>query len=154
MGSDTHKSLGTLVLFIAPGCSLCEQLLPAVRSLVKREKQQFELLLVSGNGDHELNFEYAKRFDIDPRQYVVSPKLSARLGISITPYALLIDTDRHVVTKRLTNNREQLESLRNVARYPEKQLIASYAESGDKDYGNAQQRQTSASSPVVLEEDQ
>jgi methylamine dehydrogenase accessory protein MauD len=114
-------TLDTLFVFIAPGCSLCEQLLPAVGSLAKRERARFEVIVVSISGDETVNRAYAQRFDIALASYIVSSALASRLAVSVTPYGLLIDKDRRVVTKGLTNNREQLESLLNVIRHHEQE---------------------------------
>ncbi len=109
---DTNRN--TLLLFVSPGCPMCDQIAPAVRSFAKDEKRKIRIVLASFNGDAPANQAYATERGLDDISYVLSKDLALRLGVLSVPYAVLIDVAGVVRSKGLVNNREHLESLVNV----------------------------------------
>ena len=101
---------GQLVLFVSPGCTICETLLPAIRSAHVAERDWLDIVLASdGVGDDHAEFVRAKGLSKFP--YVVSEVLGRRYGVAKLPYAVLIDESGKLSATGLVNTREHLESL-------------------------------------------
>jgi methylamine dehydrogenase accessory protein MauD len=99
-----------LVLFLSPACTVCEALLPAVRSAHGAERAWLDIVLASdGAGDRHAQFVREKGLGEFP--YVLSEPLGRTYGVSKLPYAVLIDEAGKLVSSGLVNTREHLESL-------------------------------------------
>jgi methylamine dehydrogenase accessory protein MauD len=99
------------MVFSALACSACAELAPALRSLAGSDGGAVNLVIVGMDGDEASNQDYARTRHLDRLAYVVDPSLGARLGVTATPYALLLDGQNEVRAKGIVNNLEQLESL-------------------------------------------
>ncbi|MBZ5725472.1 MAG: methylamine dehydrogenase accessory protein MauD [Acidobacteriia bacterium] len=102
----------TLLMFVAPFCSVCDQVAPAVKSISETEKGVV-VVLVSFNGDADSNRAYAAKHAMSRVPYVLSPDLALRLHVLATPYAIVLDSTGVVRAKGLINSREHLDSLLN-----------------------------------------
>lgn len=99
-----------LLLFVSPGCAVCETLLPAVRSARGAERRWLDIILASdGELDNHAEFVAAKQLGKFP--YVVSEHLGRSYGVAKLPYAVLIDEAGRLASSGLVNTREHLESL-------------------------------------------
>jgi methylamine dehydrogenase accessory protein MauD len=99
-----------LLLFLSPDCSICESLLPSVRSAHGAERAWLDIVLASdGEGAHHAVFVRDKGLAKFP--YVVSETLGRTYGVAKLPYAVLIDEAGNLAATGLVNTREHLESL-------------------------------------------
>jgi len=98
-----------LLLFISPDCSVCEALLPAVRSAQSAERQWLDIVLASDG--RERHAEFVREKGLGKFPYVVSERLGRGYGVAKLPYAVLIDESGKLASSGLVNTREHLESL-------------------------------------------
>lgn len=105
----------SMVVFVAPGCPACEDLMPAVRSLIRNESG-LSVVVVSLSEDQQANAAMVKTHRIDPSTYVASPELATVLRVAHPPYAVLLASDRTVIAKGVVNHLEHLGSLLSAAR--------------------------------------
>ena len=99
-----------LLLFVAPGCSICETLLPAVRSAQSAESGWLDIVLAS-DGEHDPHEAFVRSKGLTSFPYVLSEKLGRSYGVAKLPYAVLIDEVGKLSSTGLVNTREHLESL-------------------------------------------
>ena len=99
-----------LLLFISPDCSVCEALLPAVRSAQGAERQWLDIILAS-DGETASHAEFVREKNLGKFPYVVSEHLGRSYGVAKLPYAVLIDEAGKLASSGLVNTREHLESL-------------------------------------------
>ncbi len=99
-----------LLLFLSPDCTICEALLPAVRSAQGAERAWLDIVLASdGEGGKHADFIREKNLGKFP--YVLSEHLGRSYGVAKLPYAVLIDEAGKLSSTGLVNTREHLESL-------------------------------------------
>jgi len=99
----------TLVVFVSPTCPVCKSLLPALRSIRRREKQVDVVLASDGARLEHTDFVAAESLDEFP--YVLSEALGIAFGAGRLPHAVLIDGAGVVRASGLVNSREHLDSL-------------------------------------------
>jgi methylamine dehydrogenase accessory protein MauD len=99
-----------LLLFISPECTVCEALLPAVRSAQGAERGWLDIVLGS-DGEGERHAQFIREKGLARFPYVVSEHLGRSFGVSKLPYAVLIDEAGKLSATGLVNTREHLESL-------------------------------------------
>ncbi|HEX4153432.1 MAG TPA: redoxin family protein [Steroidobacteraceae bacterium] len=99
-----------LVLFVSPDCTVCEALLPAVRSAQGAERQWLDIVLAS-DGDPVEHREFVREKGLGKFPYVISEHLGRTFGVAKLPYAVLIDEAGKLTATGLVNTREHLESL-------------------------------------------
>lgn len=104
----------TLLLFISDGCSVCEQIAPALNALARQEKDWVEVVLASFNGDAPGNRAYAQKIGVAHFPFFVSRDFAYNNAVFTAPYALMIDREGTLRSKGVVNNREHLDSLLNV----------------------------------------
>ena len=88
-----------LTLFVSPTCPICRSLVPAAKSLARREGMQ--LVFASDGDTPEKHQRYAQDLELSP--YVLSQPLGLAMGVSQLPFAALIDTQGVLVAKGLVN---------------------------------------------------
>lgn len=110
LGGASHDGRGTLLLFVAPGCPVCESLLPVVRRLAAEEAARLRVVFAS-DGRPDAQRRFAEQNHLDAFPYVVSTELGLAHGVGRLPHAVLIDGAGIVRAKGLVNSREHLESL-------------------------------------------
>ena len=110
VGGPHADGRATLVFFLSPTCPVCKTLLPALRSIARREAGWLDVLLASdgARAEHEA-FVRAQR--LEAFAYVLSPALGVTYQVAKLPHAVLIDGAGIVRGKGLVNTREHLESL-------------------------------------------
>jgi len=99
-----------LLLFVSPDCTICEALLPAVRSAQKAEANWLDIVLAS-DGALDRHAEFVRDKNLGKFPYVVSEQLGRSYGVAKLPYAVLIDEAGKLASTGLVNTREHLESL-------------------------------------------
>jgi methylamine dehydrogenase accessory protein MauD len=99
-----------LLLFVSPGCTICEALLPAVRSAQGAERGWLDIVLAS-DGETDRHADYVREKSLGKFPYVVSEHLGRSYGVAKLPYAVLIDEAGRLASSGLVNTREHLESL-------------------------------------------
>jgi methylamine dehydrogenase accessory protein MauD len=119
-----------LLLFISPGCTVCETLLPAVRSAQGAERAWLDIVLAS-DGDPAKHAEFVLEKGLGKFPYVISEHLGRSFGVAKLPYAVLIDEAGKLSATGLVNTREHLESL-FVAKEKGVGSIQQFLRSGDQ----------------------
>lgn len=99
-----------LILFLSPDCSICETLLPSVRSAYAAERSWLDIVLAS-DGKAQAHGAFVREKGLTKFPYVLSEQLGRRYGVSKLPYAVLIDQAGKLAATGLVNTREHLESL-------------------------------------------
>jgi methylamine dehydrogenase accessory protein MauD len=99
-----------LLLFVSPDCTICEALLPAVRSAQTAERNWLDVILAS-DGESDKHAEFVQEKNLGKFPYVVSEHLGRSYGVAKLPYAVLIDEAGKLSSSGLVNTREHLESL-------------------------------------------
>jgi methylamine dehydrogenase accessory protein MauD len=99
-----------LLLFLSPGCAICETLLPAVRSAQGAERSWLDIILAS-DGELDQHEAFVRDKGLTKFPYVVSEHLGRSYGVAKLPYAVLIDEAGKLSSTGLVNTREHLESL-------------------------------------------
>jgi methylamine dehydrogenase accessory protein MauD len=102
----------TMLVFISPGCSSCDDLMPGVVALDHHEKDT-NFIVVSDLADDRANREFIKRDHLNGIQFIANPKIVDDYHIGGSPYAVLVDAQGIVRSKGLVNHLEHLESLLN-----------------------------------------
>lgn len=110
VGGRQADGRSRLLLFVAPTCPVCKKLLPAVKSLARRERDRVEVLLASDGprADHE---RFVRQQGLEAFRYVVAPEIGMTYQVGKLPYAVLLDAEGTVRARGLVNTREHLESL-------------------------------------------
>lgn len=109
LAADRGKQ--TLLIFLAPRCPVCSELMPAILTIARAERARAEVILVSMDGDEITNKNYAARQQLGDLRYVLSPELAQRYMVTGAPHAVLIGADGRVLTKGVVNHLEHIESL-------------------------------------------
>ncbi|MGA2190003.1 MAG: redoxin domain-containing protein [Steroidobacteraceae bacterium] len=99
-----------LLLFVSPDCTVCEALLPAVRSAQNAERRWLDIILAS-DGESDRHAQFVQEKDLEKFPYVVSEHLGRSYAVAKLPYAVLIDEAGKLSSSGLVNTREHLESL-------------------------------------------
>lgn len=98
----------TTFVFVAPKCSVCELILPGIRSISRRLPKDSRLYVIS-DGDRQSTEKYAAR--LKGVTVIASPAVAEAFGVSTTPFGLHVDPSGIVVEKGVLNTLEQIESL-------------------------------------------
>ena len=101
-----------LVLFVSPGCHLCEAVLPSVGAV--GEAGALTPVVVTDSDEHEARSSYANRRWRAP--LIPSRKLAQAYRVPGTPYVVILDDLGVVRAKGAVNNLEQMEGLVDTAR--------------------------------------
>ncbi len=108
---NPENARALLLLFVGPKCPVCKSLLPAARSMARREAARMQLVLASDGGSEEAHRRYVSRHRLEGIPYVVSELLGRAYGVAKLPYAVLIDENQRIASFGMVNSREHLESL-------------------------------------------
>lgn len=100
----------TLLFFLSPTCPICKTLIPALRSMDAREKDNLRVVLAS-DGDESAQMELIEQQSLQEYAFVLSTDLGLSYQVGKLPYAALIDEQGILRAKGLVNSREHLESL-------------------------------------------
>lgn len=109
VGGSHSEGRPMLILFTAPTCPVCRELVPVARRLARQER--LELVFASDGGTVAEHESYVAKMDLDGYPYLLSRALGLRFGVSHLPFAVLIGADGTLAARGLVNTREHLESL-------------------------------------------
>lgn len=100
------------LVFVSPGCKLCEEILPSIP--VVAEASAMEPIVLSDSDAHETSVAYGSR----KLKASVVPAHDVAVAYSVpgTPYAVILDELGIVRAKGAINNLEQMEGLVDTAR--------------------------------------
>jgi methylamine dehydrogenase accessory protein MauD len=101
-----------LLLFVSPGCSVCEQVLPALAA-VADDGGMAPYVISDADAEHTARALGGRRLRAP---LVAAGGLARSLDVPGTPYALVLDSDGVVRAKGTPNNLEQVEGLADTAR--------------------------------------
>jgi methylamine dehydrogenase accessory protein MauD len=109
VGGPDAAGRSTLLVFVSPTCPVCRTLLPALRSLAKRERSLRVLLASDGaRPEHEA---FVREHGLDAFGYLLSEPLGLAYRVPRLPWAASIDAQGVLASQGLVNSREHLESL-------------------------------------------
>jgi methylamine dehydrogenase accessory protein MauD len=100
-----------LILFVSPDCTICQSLLPSVRSAQGAERQWLDIVLASDGGTPERHAAFVRDKSLGRFPYVLSEALGRAFGVGKLPFAVLLDEAGKLAASGLVNSREHLESL-------------------------------------------
>jgi methylamine dehydrogenase accessory protein MauD len=110
IGAPDPAGRSTLIMFVAPECPVCAQLLPALRSIGTQESAWLRLVFAS-DGDPEVQRRFWQEKGLGEHPYVLSHELGLTYQIGRLPYGVLIDPKGVMTAQGLCNSREHVESL-------------------------------------------
>jgi methylamine dehydrogenase accessory protein MauD len=109
LGGRDAAGRSLLLVFVAPSCPVCRSLLPALRSLAKRERGLRVVLASDGpRAEHE---PFVREHALADFGYVLSQPLGLAYRVPRLPWAALVDAEGVLRSQGLVNSREHLESL-------------------------------------------
>ena len=97
-----------LLMFVSPACPICKELIPVVKSFVKREDVD---VVFMGDDDPADLRAMIGRFALQNFPFVNGHEAGHAFGVEKLPHAVLINAQGRIVSKGLVNSREHLESL-------------------------------------------
>lgn len=104
-------SRGQVLLFVSPGCRMCEEVLPSLPVVARHG--DLEPYVISDADHHDTAVAFnGKRLNAP---VIAAPELAQAYGIPGTPYAVLLDHMGVVRAKGTVNNLEQMEGLLDTA---------------------------------------
>lgn len=112
LGSRDGKR--TLLIFMSPHCSTCEDIAPALRSVEKSERHTTDTMIVC-HGDRDGCGRFASRLKIAHIPIIAVDDLQQIYGVSATPFAIIVDAAGIVRAKGIVNHFEHIESLLRAA---------------------------------------
>jgi methylamine dehydrogenase accessory protein MauD len=105
---------GRLLLFVSPGCNLCEQVLPGLEAVARAADVTAQVISDSDR------FETQRAFGSSA---LSGPELMRAWDVPGTPYAVVLDRAGIIRAKGTPNNLEQLEGLVDSARRRAREAI-------------------------------
>jgi len=110
IGGVDPSNADTLLVFVSPSCPVCKTLLPALRSIRRREQPRVRVVLGS-DGPRLEHADFIATEHLGEFTYVLSEALGIAYGAGRLPHAVLIDGAGIVRASGLVNSREHLDSL-------------------------------------------
>jgi len=106
------------LLFVSPGCMVCEQVMPSVGAVAEATGKRPLVLADLDETETRLAFQHKR---------VAAPIVASRESFSVyevpgTPYVVVLDVNGVVQAKGTVNNLEQMEGLVDTARRREREL--------------------------------
>ncbi|MEN8161771.1 MAG: redoxin domain-containing protein, partial [Myxococcota bacterium] len=109
IGAPDPAGRSTLLVFLAPSCPVCRTLLPALRSLSRRERDL--RVALASDGPREEHEAFVREHGLDALPYLLSERLGLAYRVPRLPWAVVVDADGILRSQGLVNSREHLESL-------------------------------------------
>jgi methylamine dehydrogenase accessory protein MauD len=100
-----------LLLFIAPDCDVCGDLMLAMKAIARQEANRLGFVVLTSSEDKDLNTSYVNRHGLHNIPFVASSAVGGRFGVLGFPYAVLADERGIVRSKGIVNHIEHVESL-------------------------------------------
>jgi methylamine dehydrogenase accessory protein MauD len=109
VGGADASGRSLLLVFVSPTCPVCRSLLPALRSLARRERSLRVVLASDGpRAEHEA---FVREHGLAEFGYLLSQPLGLAYRVPRLPWAALVDARGVLRSQGLVNSREHLESL-------------------------------------------
>jgi methylamine dehydrogenase accessory protein MauD len=100
---------GVVLLFVSSSCVACEDLLPAIRPVMRETSRELRwALIVRGKRPF---LEFRRNYGLDFLLVAQDPAINELFQVSQSPYTVIISKDGMVLAKGITNTMEHLESL-------------------------------------------
>ena len=100
----------TLLVFVAPACESCRDLLKGLRAFATQYAHDVRVFVISTAPESDLDPVYASQLaPVVP--YIRDRAFGKTMRVKATPYALLLDSANSLVSKGIVNSLEHLESL-------------------------------------------
>jgi len=109
LGGADAAGRSLLLVFVSPTCPVCRTLLPALRSLAKRERNL--RVVLASDGPREEHEAFVREHALSELGYVLSQPLGLAYRVPRLPWAALVDAREVLRSQGLVNSREHLESL-------------------------------------------
>lgn len=109
-----------VVMFLAPDCQPCEQLVPSLPVFV-RNYPEFELIPIVVAKSTTTGRRFAD--ELDPSGRLDMVHLFSEWNVPGTPFAVGVDRDGRVRSKGVVNNLDQLESLAETVRFAAQRAV-------------------------------
>ncbi|MGH2791340.1 MAG: methylamine dehydrogenase accessory protein MauD [Actinomycetota bacterium] len=106
------RGANQLLLFVSPGCMVCEQVMPSIGAVAEAARKQALVLTDMDVEETRLQFQ-SKRV---PATVVASIESFQSYEVPGTPYVVVLDDHGVVQAKGTVNNLEQMEGLIDTAR--------------------------------------
>jgi methylamine dehydrogenase accessory protein MauD len=108
-GTRNHR---LLMMFVSPRCPACDAIATSFSTLAKSEPE-LDLVLIGYDSEERIE-GFLRRHNLANVTYLVDDQAAIKYGITVVPYAVLVDPSGTVVAKGLVNNVAHLESILNV----------------------------------------
>jgi methylamine dehydrogenase accessory protein MauD len=109
IGGADPQGRSLLLVFVSPTCPVCRSLLPALRSLARRERGL--RVVLASDGPREEHEAFVREHAQGELAYVLSQALGLAYRVPRLPWAALVDARGVLRSQGLVNSREHLESL-------------------------------------------
>jgi methylamine dehydrogenase accessory protein MauD len=106
----------TLAVIVHPGCSVCEEVGPSIRTLMRDPPGEVHVLTLVSHDDERSVREFANRFGLALGNVAPAPEISSQLEVENTPLALVLDEEGQVLNSGIVNSLEEMEVLISQAR--------------------------------------
>jgi methylamine dehydrogenase accessory protein MauD len=100
-----------LAVLTNPSCSACEELAPALGTLLRDPPEGVTPMVLVTDGGADAARRLARDHKIDVRRVASAPTAAGLLNAASTPLALLIDGGGRLLNKGIVNSLEQIEVL-------------------------------------------
>jgi methylamine dehydrogenase accessory protein MauD len=109
------KKKESLLVFIAPNCPACEDLIPSLIPFANRERDHLDTIAISSGDRADGNNYLASMFARTGISFLASSELTKATRVGGTPFAIWLDREGKVNAKGIVNHTEHLESLKNAS---------------------------------------
>ncbi len=123
----------TLAVVFSPGCSMCDEVAPAVGTLMRDPPEAVTTIALIVDAEVGQAREFASRHGLKGEQVAAAPPAREALGIVSTPMALIADSEGRLLSKGIANSLEHLEVLVATARSEREDLAVHLAHQASGD---------------------
>lgn len=110
IGPQASGPISTLIMFVAPDCPVCANLIPHLAVMARQEAAWLRVVFAS-DGKSADHADFRREKGLEKFPYVVSTELGMTFQVAKLPYGVLLDENGTLVAQGLTNSREHVESL-------------------------------------------
>ncbi len=108
----TENGRRTLIAFVSSTCSVCRDVVPAIRTFARSEASVMDTIVVSMS-DEAATRSFLDENHLNGIPVVASREIAEKFGVSSAPYGMTVDEGGVVRATGLVNHFEHLESLVN-----------------------------------------
>jgi len=100
-----------LAVLTNPSCSMCEELAPALGTLLRDPPEGVTPMVLVTDGGSDAAHKLARDHRLDMARVASAPTAASLLNVDSTPLALLMDGGGYLLNKGIVNSLEQIEVL-------------------------------------------